>query len=257
VTGSSEREAALDGLARAMAGDLSRRRLVGMALAATATAMLPSWVWRTGVAHAGSLGARGTCVAYPETACGPDYNDVTYTTAGMSPYTIVIPSGTDSTFNGCGPAGGIDVGRLHGLEPPDTPLGLAHFADACNTHDCCYGDCQHAKDKCDSGFAEGMAEACGANIENLLTGIGAAYCTTIAAAYYAAVAAGGSQAYEAAQRQACRACQPKCQCTGNQGCCNALHDDYTCFDLDTDASHCGDCGHPCSPGETCSAGRCI
>jgi hypothetical protein len=227
-----------------------------MALAAAAAATLPSWVWRTGIARAGSVGARGACPnQLPGAQCDSDQFEIPYTTGQLPPDALVAPSGNPATFNGCGPASGIDLGSLHGLEPPDSPLGLAHFVGSCDNHDCCYSVCQESKANCDKTFLDGLGTACAQNPANLLSGIGLIYCNTIAATYYAAVAGGGAQAYETAQRDACRACRPKCQCTGTQVCCHAPND-YSCFDLQTDSQNCGDCGSRCADGYGCVNGTC-
>ncbi len=259
MTGPSEsRGTALDALASAMAGPVSRRRMLRISAAALAAATLPSWIWRPAVAGAGVVGKLGDCVQLPGVSqCDPDQFEVPYTSdQPMPPDTQVAPNGKASTFNGCGPAAGIDIGPLHGLEPWDSPLGLAHFVGACNTHDCCYGSCQQSKSECDSNFLESLSSACDQSPTNLLTGVGLGYCNTIAAIYYAAVAVGGGDAYTTAQREACIACRPRCQCAGTTACCEAPSN-YTCFDQMTDRNNCGDCGIQCSPGQACVGGWCV
>jgi len=234
----------------------SRRAMLRMSAAAIAAAALPAWVWRPALASAGVVGKLGDCVALPGvTQCDPDQFEVPYS-PNLPPDAQVAPNGKASTFNGCGPASGIDIGPFHGLEPWDSPLGLAHFVDSCNAHDCCYGICQQAKSECDTNFLEGLQSACVESPTSLLTGIGLAYCTTIAGIYFAAVAGKGQEAYDVAQKEACIACRPKCQCTGTTACCEQPSN-YQCFDLMTDPNNCGDCGINCSPTQSCVQGSCI
>ncbi|MFH1434446.1 MAG: hypothetical protein ABIJ56_01900 [Pseudomonadota bacterium] len=40
-------------------------------------------------------------------------------------------------------------------------------------------------------------------------------------------------------------------------CPGATYCDEECVDLDTDARHCGRCGHACLPEESCEGGSCI
>jgi hypothetical protein len=258
VTGHSERDRALDSLAEALAAGVPRRRLLRMAFAAAAAAALPSWVWRPAVALAGSLGPRGVCpnLLPGVDTCDPDQFEISYDPDNLPADAQVTARTAQSTFNGCGPSGGIDLGPLHGLEPPDTPLYLAHFVDACDTHDCCYGMCQQPKADCDTAFQEGMLEACAKSPVNLLSGVGLIYCNVIAGIYFSAVAGGGSDAYKVAQRESCIACRPRCQCSGTQVCCNAASGDYTCFDTSSDPNNCGDCGINCSPTQACVDGSC-
>jgi hypothetical protein len=52
-------------------------------------------------------------------------------------------------------------------------------------------------------------------------------------------------------------CNEGCRCNGGAACASGQTCCSTgCFDLATDASHCGACHRPCAPGQTCVAGQC-
>ncbi|MEM7158779.1 MAG: S8 family serine peptidase [Myxococcota bacterium] len=53
-------------------------------------------------------------------------------------------------------------------------------------------------------------------------------------------------------------CAPRDQpCGAGETCCPDGQYGHNCFDLDTDADHCGACGHACSPEERCCSGSCV
>jgi Group XII secretory phospholipase A2 precursor (PLA2G12) len=265
---------AFDRLAQAAADGVSRRTLVRMGAAAAFAAVVPEVVWRAVPAHAGVVGIRGTCPNVTAVPCGdtaiqvpwtPLCDPATYATNGQIP----VPSGNASTFNGCGPEKGIDLGPFGVREPGDRPAWLADFEQACNHHDCCYGTCLKSKAECDSTFLEELLEACAVGPGNLISGIGAMYCAEIAGIYFGAVAGGGGDAYTDAQKDACACCQDRCrnvQC-GNGQVCEPTTGDCRCAiegmlncgsycASPDDQNNCGGCGVVCD-GYCYGDGNCV
>jgi hypothetical protein len=250
-----------DDLARALAAGLSRRTAIKLGAGAVVAASVPSWVRPT---RALAAHAPATCPAVEKQDCS--LLSACIRQVGWTPSCkVAAASGRPIMYNGCGPEKGIDIGRLHGLEPPDHPLGLANFTPGCDAHDCCYGTCTADKSSCDSAFLGSLVAACASNVVTLLSGIGELFCLQIALLYYGAVAGFGSNAFTDAQTQACDCCQPDgsdicavvsgCNC--GQGCCNG-----ECIDIQTDPKNCGGCGVVCTgmacccPVNTCSQGIC-
>lgn len=135
----------------------------------------------------------------------------------------VAHPGYTCTPNGCGAAGGTQF---------PSQYGRASFLPCCNTHDCCYGECNRPKAGCDTDFGNCMDAACDAAYPPDLVNIGPIQvdrnlvprgaCKTAAGAYYQAVNLRGGDAYTAAQRAGCDCCgnQPCPTCPG--GTCGAL-----------------------------------
>lgn len=257
-----------DSLARAAASGLSRRQALRLVAGAFIASVLPWSMFRAAHAQAGVIGSRGYC-PQPTTPvnCNPGEQRTAWTPSCNNADNYPIPSGRPSTFNGCGPASGIDLGWFGKREPPDRPLWLADFAEACNHHDCCYGTCGKSKADCDSTFLEELLDACAINPAGLVSGIGAMYCAQIAGIYFAAVAGGGADAYQVAQQDACDCCVNTCQdvtCGDFQRCedgqCVCWYDFQTncgsyCTNLLHDPQNCGACGNVCGSG-ICADGAC-
>lgn len=222
---------AFDSLAKLAAeGRLSRRQLVRRAVGLAVAVWLAPWLGRIGAARAGVVGKVGDCPAQPAGSCS----------AATMPYSATcaqkVANGTTSSYNGCGPEAGIDLRQIFDhfgvphsqLEPPDNPLWLGNFVDACNGHDCCYGTCGSDKAQCDDAFRSGLHAACNQAHPNpgILGTALAFYCNEIAEQYYKAVAQGGDAAFQSGQAEVCDCC-----CDGT-------------------------CNPPCSDGETCNTQTC-
>ena len=293
MTGRSERSGfdesdALDRLARAAAGGLSRRQLAklggGLALSALVPRLAgPARAARTGFAHAAAK-LTGTCPPQNAGTCGGAREQ--WTPGCKDP----VANGSASEFNGCGPQAGLDLPILgHGDWVPDRPLDLANFFDACKGHDCCYGSCGSDKSACDTEFLKSMVKACVERpgrgqlvLGGPLLGIGLSNCLAVAAAYQAAVhdTQTGQDAYNSAQQEVCDCCDcPEGQTNCPDGCSDLFQDvnncgacghrcqfenvgqmpaccDGTCVDLSINPFNCGRCGHDCGPDCQCQHGDC-
>ncbi len=118
--------------------------------------------------------------------------------------------------NGCGPEGGVFGTGINAV--PNTPLYLANFQPACNTHDVGYSTCNRTKEDTDYQFLVDMNVIC----NNEYPGSGMfdtlllSDCKYAATTFYVAVKDGGVDAYKAGQAGACDCCDecpggaPKC-----------------------------------------------
>src|SRR3954452_13879833 len=151
-----------DAIATRAADGMSRRQVAKLAIGMALSSAVPSWLLAPDLASAGKIGKEGDCPTPQAGSCPSGSLGYTKNCAHK------VPNGQASFYNGCGPAAGIDLLGLAKVEPPDTPFDLAHFADACNGHDCCYGRCGADKDDCDTNFRHGMHEECSKETNALL-----------------------------------------------------------------------------------------
>jgi hypothetical protein len=240
--------AVLDNIATGLAEGRSRREAfrvaLGIGAAAAAAPLLPA-----GRARADTKPTLICSSPAPPGAgtCPPDASfDWNSGCAGGTAYS----TGQPSTYNGCGPQGGI---AGFGDIVPDNPFDLAKFYPACANHDCCYGTCGSDKSGCDSNFLADMLAACGQAFKQDLVKWGATIaavdydaCAQVAGIYYAAVSGGGADAFNAGQAQDCKCCCPD----------GTKHCGAECIDVQHDPANCGACGMACPPGESCVQGKC-
>lgn len=275
-----------DALARAAAGGISRRRFARLVGSLVLTSIVPSRM-RAALAVSASPPAQasvkksGMCPA-PDPMLHANYKG----TCGLHEYLILdenkgnnlvvgcrgdwIPiPGMRSVFNGCGPAGGIDLPIFgKGDYVPDRPFGLADFFDACKGHDCCYGDCTSPKSDCDGNFLRGMVAACESRYSSsgsVFDSIRSTYCYSMALTYYTAVSrtSTGTHAYNSA-KSVCTCCVSCEQNAAIKGIENPGRFQFcgpegegTCTDILTDSQNCGACGTVCPPeASACCNGEC-
>lgn len=246
-----------DRLAVGLAEGRSRREAFRMAFGVGAGASAATLVWpMRSRASRGRVKPPLICSSpAPPTpgTCGAqssyDYHDGC--PAGGNEYS----TGTPSTYNGCGPEGGINT-HIFGNQDiiPDQPLGLADFYSACAGHDCCYGTCQSDKSACDLNFAADLIAICEAeyqqyrSISPILAAAQYAACVEVAQIYYHEVSSDpkGQEAYDTAQNEDCKCCCPdgKAYCNGE------------CLDVSADPLNCGSCGNVCPDDHPCVDGVC-
>ncbi|MDO8185283.1 hypothetical protein Q5424_15575 [Conexibacter sp. JD483] len=237
----------IDRVARGAAAGMTRREILRVGAGAIAAAALPAAAWPTAAPAAKQ---RGTCSSVPRGTCPPGTTAKRWSRGA----TRTIPSGTPSTFNGCGPESGFELPVFGRSDPvPDEPLLLASFFDGCKAHDCCYGTCGSDQEACDRAFLAKSVTACvkehpGDGIVS--TGL-LMSCLNVAQSYYVAVSSGGRSAWEAAQETACLACEPNRCRPGYEECGDDCCKSGFCLDGRC-VSDCG--GTPCPDGQDCCFG---
>ncbi len=282
MTGRSEER--LDALAVASRGH-SRRSLLKLAAGAALGAMLPGWTrsaWAKASARpsGGAPGPLARAAEKQHGICPAQPSGIAGCNGGIRPWTPAcsetIVLGTPSTFNGCGPEGGIDLPIFgKGDYVPDEPFGVANFFNACKGHDCCYGACESDKAQCDSNFLTQMLSICEQTwptntvANEIIHANQYAFCLTVAHAYYAAVSstATGQEAWEAGQKATCGCCidcptfanvywdVPADEASHYGPCPVAGSQDKVCTNLN-EANNCGACGNVCASGN-CENGQCV
>ncbi|WP_343732279.1 hypothetical protein [Duganella sp.] len=244
--------AALDNIARTLAGATSRRTALKMTMATLGGAALS----RFGIDNAW---AASNCLC----------NDRVYDSAlaCCTPAGIVqkhpiarladCPARTANlshtcTPNGCGAAGSW-------VAPPQSYFGVS-FVPACDTHDCCYDKCNQVKALCDTNFYDDLSAICNAAFAGTGTiqRIKRGGCLKQAETYYNAVAAYGQDAYDSAQKLSCDCCPPdNCRtCAG--GVCGAFPTcvgggDCVCFTAPDGSGACIHGNTPCAGLPTCTS----
>jgi hypothetical protein len=254
-------EDGFDRLAMAAGPDLSRRQVAklagGLALAAmfpglraTASASARSAPGPGSAAEAASGSVRasarrpwrrpakttGSCPPQPAGSCSNGSSPGPWSPSCQS----TVANGTTSTYNGCGPEGGITSRHINPV--PDNPLDLGSFFGPCVGHDCCYGTCGQSKATCDSNFFSDMLAACKSDwpTNSVLDTAGYFYCAEVARIYYNYVATKGQSAFDAAQAEVCSCCTcGGVECTPAQTCCGGV------------------CRDPCPPGQTLNPISCV
>lgn len=184
-----------DNLARSMAGSLTRREALKLAI----TGMMGIALTRLGV---NTAWASTSCLC-SGTAYNPELQCCT-------PSGIVwkhpiddlsrCPNRVENLTHFCNPNG---CGGAGGLPIPNS-FGSASFLPSCLTHDCCYEKCKQDKSSCDLNFLTSLRNACleaYSGHPKILE-----MCYAAAATYYQAVFRLGNSFYESAQKQACDCC---------------------------------------------------
>jgi Group XII secretory phospholipase A2 precursor (PLA2G12) len=270
-----------DRLARDVARGMSRREAVRLLAGTTAMAVFGSWVRpsrvmgaRRGTAHANGCG--GT------TTSGAENCDGTRTFYRPDCQNPVPKLNYTASCNGCGPEGGVFGTGINAV--PNSPLYLADFKPACNTHDVGYGTCNRPKAVTDRKFLNDMYSICGDEYpgEGMFDSILRAECKNSAQNYYKAVSNFGEDAYKEGQAGACDCCDEcpggaaKCNgkccrkgwiCGAKGGCCEPCKNGWiTCPDSTGEWAACGfGCCNPATPvccphgtpGHTiCCPGKC-
>ncbi len=261
-----DRESAFDALASAAAAGTSRRQFVRLAGGIALTALLPGWArsGRTARLPAAHVAKTvGTCPPTGRQSCNGSRSTGVSSTGCAGAGGKKVASGGLSSFNGCGPEGGVDLGIFgtHDIVP-DEPLELANFFNACKGHDCCYGTCGSDKAACDGDFLLSMEAACQSAwpSQSLLDGVGLSYCLSVAKVYYDAVSSTktGTEAYTAGQDVVCDCCVDCKTAIGlTSSACEAQFaltcpdpnnpGEYVCVEACGDPANCGSCGHTCPP----------
>jgi hypothetical protein len=265
----------VDGLARALGGATSRRQFAKLAAGTALAAMLPGSAHGARMPRAHGAKRVGSCEPQPYKDCRPGTGSLRgdWFPGCSEP----VSKGDRSSFNGCGPEGGIDVTVIHDFGKhdliPDRPLDVADFARACNGHDCCYGRCGSEKASCDANFLDDLLHACdqASGGGGLLDDIAEALCFGVAKVYYDAVSTTqtGQDAYNAGQKEVCDCCldcQQQAQAVGyldarwHKSC--PYWDPavgHMCVSTCANDSNCGDCGVVCAPKcdeNSCQNGAC-
>jgi hypothetical protein len=202
---------------------MTRRDAVGLFAGTTALAFLGSWM-KPGQALSAAPratqdpGCAGTRTFYKEGCAKP-----------------VPKLNHKPAVNGCGPQ--------NGFNPiPQSPLYLATFTPACDTHDIGYGTCNRPKDVTDKKFLEDMKAICAKEYPatGFFNSIALVQCARNAETYYQAVSLFSLDPWKDGQREGCDCCEecpgdaPKC---GGECCRRGM----ICGDK-------GKCCSPCQPG---------
>ena len=153
--------------------------------------------------------------------------------------------------NGCGGNGGIGV--------PNS-FGSANFEPSCNTHDCCYDQCNSDKAACDTNFRTSLLTACAAAYpgSGMVDSIKRSSCNAAANTYYGFVDSQGQKYYNAAQQQSCDCCGPESCATcaggacGNLPGCAANNPDCLCFTTPEGQGACIPGSTPCAGLKPCA-----
>jgi len=216
----------LDQLARDVARGMSRREVVRLLAGTTAQAMFGS---SPRPAHAiaksrnrpRALDCGGVKPSGPPVIC-----DGTRTFYRANCQKTIPKLNYTPGCNGCGPEGGVFGTGISAV--PNSPLYLANFQPACNTHDVGYSTCNRTKEDTDYQFLVDMNVIC----NNEYPGLGMfdtvllTDCKYAATTFYIAVKDGGTDAFKAGQAGACDCCDecpggaPKCgDYEGHKQCC--------------------------------------
>lgn len=215
-------EGGFDHFARTLGSQVGRRDVLKVALAGTVSALL------------GSVGMKQAWAA-ANCLCGRQLYDVATqccTPAGVRPKhpladlascpERVAHPGAVCRPNGCGAAGGQSF---------PAAFGAARFGGCCDGHDCCWGNCNSQRERCDGNFLDCLRASCDAAYPPNINGLGLdsnrirrASCRATARSYFEGVQSErwGTPAWAAAQQAACDCCgaQPCKTCPG--GTCEAL-----------------------------------
>jgi hypothetical protein len=210
-----------DRLARDVARGMSRREAVRLLAGTTAMAVFGSWV-RPGRA----IGARrGVAQANPcggTTTSGAENCNGTRTFYRPDCQNPVPKKNYTAPCNGCGPEGGVFGTGINAV--PNSPLYVANFRPACNTHDVGYSTCNRPKADTDRKFLHDMYSICGDEYpgEGMFDSILRVQCKNSAQNYYKAVSSNlGEDAYKEGQAGACDCCD---ECPGGGSKCGDLAD---------------------------------
>ena len=242
-----------DNLARSMAGSLSRRDVLKIAVAGLAGIALAKLGIKTAWAGANCL-CNGTPYDPNLACCTPTGVVQKNPIADLTRCPGKVPNATHTCVpNGCGSNGGISA-----------PNGFfaADFLPSCNDHDCCYDRCNSVKATCDTDFQTYLRAACmtaysGTSfIESKKRGM----CISTADTYYDAVNKFGQSPYDAAQKQSCDCCGPN-PCTtpcaggacGNLPRCSANNPDCLCFTTPEGDGACIPGSTPCAGLRPCTS----
>ncbi|HVX18506.1 MAG TPA: phospholipase A2 [Acidimicrobiales bacterium] len=244
----------LDRLARAHAsGDVSRRRVLGLLLGASTTAVLGGTVGerilrsRNGnqaLVATTRTAAKGTAPAPVAPLSAASGGDPACTLPNMRrplngpgdcPDKRITKQNYTPTFNGCGSAG------LAGYLVPDDFDGYS-FTPACDEHDRCYGTCNSNKDTCDQNFLRDMNQICDSHFLDYTSGH--KDCRDNAYIYYDAVHLIGGGPYDDAQVEACDCCEEFVECV-------------YCFCNDKYYASAVDCTGDCHASLSCFTGICV
>jgi hypothetical protein len=228
-----------DRLARDVARGISRREAVRLLAGTTAMAVFGSWVRpgrvmgaRRGTAQANGCG--GTTTSGAENCNG---TRTFYRPDCQKP---VPKKNYTASCNGCGPEGGVFGTGINAV--PNTPLYVANFKPACNTHDVGYSTCNRPKAVTDRKFLHDMYSICGDEYpgEGMFDSILRVQCKNSAQNYYKAVSNLGEDAYKEGQAGACDCCE---ECPGGALKCNGV-----CCRQGLICSGKGRCCQPCQNG---------
>lgn len=233
-----------DNLSRSMAGSLTRREALKVAFTGLAGMVLMKIGINTAWAGTECL-CNGAIPYDPKVSCCTLSGVVQKNPiADLNNCPGKVPNPTyKCNPNGCGGEGGTPV--------PNGFMG-ANFYPACAEHDCCYGECNHYKNDCDTNFRANLNLACSAAAIMTVNPNLLAACKAVALLYYGFVSKKGQTYYDAAQKQACSCCGDE-TCTG----CVTIdprHPSMLCTGIRDLAVTC--CTHPGSCYSTGSHAKC-
>ena len=230
-----------DRLARDVARGMSRREAIRLVAGSTAMAVFGSWLWP-------SRGLRTPSGLTQDSGC----KDIRtfYRPDCKNP---VPKQNFKAPINGCGPEGGVFGSGINAV--PNSPLYLANFEPACNTHDVGYSTCNRPQDVTDRQFYHDMYGICGTTYpgSGMFDTILRIQCKNAAGNYHKAVSTLGKDAHQAGQAGACDCCE---ECQGGGAKCGTPDMPRvdgaaygTCCKNSEICEH-GACCEPCLPGWT-------
>ena len=200
------RAAARNGTAGADEGreNVSRRDAVGFFAGTTAMALLASWArpsraFSAPPSRVTDPGCSGTRTSYKAGCAKP--------VPKLPPYKPPV--------NGCGPQNGYNP-------VPQTPLFVATFTPACDSHDRGYGTCNVPKEVTDAKFLEDMKGICagpGTPVSGLFMQLLELQCIRNAEIFYTAVSLFAGNPYKDGQAGGCDCCE---ECPGGGVKCNGV-----------------------------------
>ncbi len=217
-----------DRLARDVARGMSRREAVRLVAGSAAMAVFGAWLRPSrGLRIPGGVAQDSGCKdirSFYRPECKNPVPKLNFT----------------APVNGCGPEGGVFGSGINAV--PNSPLYLANFQPACNTHDVGYSTCNRPQDVTDRQFYHDMLAICGTTYpgSGMFDTMLRIQCKNVAGNYHKAVSELGKDAHQAGQAGACDCCE---ECPGGAVKCNGV-----CCRKGFICSEKGRCCQPCQNG---------
>ncbi|WP_166880493.1 hypothetical protein [Massilia mucilaginosa] len=211
-----------DHFSRALGSQIGRRDVIKVALSGAVSALLGGIGMKQAWAAANCLCGRQLYDVATQ-CCTPSGVRPKHPLADLAacPDRVAHP-GHVCRPNGCGAAGGQSF---------PSAFGAARFGACCDSHDCCWGNCNSQRDSCDGNFHDCLRASCEAAYPPRINVLGLdsnrirrASCRATARTYFEGVQSGrwGTPAYVAAQQAACDCCAAQACKTCPGGSCEAL-----------------------------------